>query len=286
MEKTVNSNIVAVTLENFQQAVLQASQSSLVLVDFWAQQVPESIELRDKLVARVSQYPDVLTLATVDCETEQQIAQQFGIQGLPTAVLLKDSQPIDGLSGPQTDESIEEFLAKYLPKEQDSLLADAKQLLAENNVNEAFSVIEKAFQLDNTRADIKLVLIDVYIQTGKIAEGQSLLDSIMMVDQDSYYHSLVSKLELASQAADSPEIKALEDKIVLQPDNIELSHQLAAQYSQVNRHEDALALLFALMQKDSTDSESKQIFLDVMKALPDGDVLANKFRRKLYTLLY
>jgi len=54
----------------------------------------------------------------------------------------------------------------------------------------------------------------------------------------------------------------------------------------VNRHEDALVLLFRLMQADSTDSKSKELFLDVLKALPDGDSLATKFRRKLYTLMY
>jgi putative thioredoxin len=40
------------------------------------------------------------------------------------------------------------------------------------------------------------------------------------------------------------------------------------------------------MQKDSSDAASKDLYLDVLKALPDGDPLANKFRRKLYTLMY
>jgi len=35
-----------------------------------------------------------------------------------------------------------------------------------------------------------------------------------------------------------------------------------------------------------TKDDSKSLFLDILKALPDGDVIATKFRRKLYTLLY
>ncbi|MBA6365553.1 tetratricopeptide repeat protein, partial [Colwellia sp. BRX8-8] len=127
---------------------------------------------------------------------------------------------------------------------------------------------------------------DVYLQTGKISEAESLLTTILMVDQDSHYQALIAKLELASQAADSPEIKALEAQLVDDVDNIALQHQLVAQYSQVNRHEEALTLLFRLMQKDSSDAASKDLYLDVLKALPDGDPLANKFRRKLYTLMY
>jgi putative thioredoxin len=282
----VTSNIVAITPENFQQVILEDSKSKLILVDFWAEQVPESVELRDKLSTRVASFAEYIVLATVDCQTQQQIAMQFGVQGLPTAVIVKDGQPIDGVSGPQTDESIEEFLNKHLPKAEDTLLEQAKNHLTEQRANDAYSDAMKAHQLDSERADIKLLLADVSIQLGKITEAESLLATIKMVDQDSEYQAVMAKLELAAQAADSPEINALEEKLVADADNIELQHQLAAQYSQVNRHEDALNLLFRLVQKDGSDTVSKDLLLDVMKALPDGDPLANKFRRKLYTLMY
>ena len=164
----------------------------------------------------------------------------------------------------------------------------AQTALTKNKLTEAQSAINQAYELDAKRADIKLVLIDVYIQTGNTDEAQGLLETIMMVDQDSYYQVLVAKLELANQAANSPEIQALEAQLASKPDDIEIKHQLAAQYSQVNRHEDALLLLFRLMQAGDaeTKDDSKTLFLDILKALPDGDVIATKFRRKLYTLLY
>jgi|TARA_B110000090_G_C13358202_1_gene437460 putative thioredoxin len=282
----VNSNIVAITVENFQQVILEESKTKLILVDFWAEQVPESVELKNKLANKLTLAADTMILATVDCQSQQQIAQQFGVQGLPTVVLVKDGQPLDGLTGPQTDESIAEFLAKYLPKPEDDLLVQAKQLLLENNINDAFTTISEAYQLDSERADIKFVLIDVYIQTGKIAEAETLLASIKMIDQDSHYTALLAKAELASQAANSPEIQALEQQLANDPDNIELQQQLATQYNHVNRAEEALTILFRLVQKDNADKVSKQLLLDVLKVLPEGDPLALKFRRKLYTLMY
>jgi putative thioredoxin len=282
----VTTNAIEITLENFQQIILEESKSKLVLVDFWAAQVPESLELKDKLAIGLQGFEQYILYATVDCQTQQQIAQQFGIQGLPTAILVKDGQPLDGLTGPQDDDNIKEFLANHLPKEEDLLLIQAQKLLADNNINDAFTAINSAYQLNSERADIKLMMADVYLQTGKISEAESLLTTILMVDQDSHYQALIAKLELASQAADSPEIKALEAQLVDDVDNIALQHQLVAQYSQVNRHEEALTLLFRLMQKDSSDAASKDLYLDVLKALPDGDPLANKFRRKLYTLMY
>lgn len=280
--------MIAITLENFQQIVLEESKNKLVLVAFWADQIPESVELKDKLAVRVAPFTEQIVMATVDCQTQQQIAQQFGIQGLPTAILVKDGQPLDGLSGPQTDETIAAFLDKHLPKAEDMLLAQAQAALAENDLNLALAEVTKAYQLDAERADIKLVLIDVYIQLGKTPDAQTLLDSIKMVDQDSYYHALVAKLELANQAANSPEIQALEAELANKPNDIEIQHQLAAQYSQVNRHEEALQILFRLVQGGAaeTKDQSKTLFLDVLKALPDGDPIATKYRRKLYTLMY
>ncbi len=280
--------MIAITLENFQQVVLDESKNKLVLVAFWATQIPESVELKDKLAAKIAPFAEQMLMAAVDCQTEQQIAQQFGIQGLPTAILIKDGQPLDGMSGPQTDETIATFLDKHLPKQEDLLLAQALDLFTKNNVNEALKVISQAYQINNERADIKLLLADISIQLGKTDDAQALLDSIMMVDQDSYYQALLAKLELANQAANSPEIQALEAQLATQPDDVELKHQLAAQYSQVNRHEDALLLLFRLMQAgdSATKDKSKTLFLDVLKALPDGDAIATKYRRKLYTLMY
>lgn len=282
----MNSNVVAITLENFQQVILEESKVKLILVSFWADQVPESVELRNTLTTKVSPFPEHVILATVDCQTQEQIAQQFGIQGLPTAVLVKDGQPLDGLTGPQTEESLQEFFNKYLPKPEDSLLNEAKISLAENDVNSAHTTILKAYQIDSERADIKVLYADILIQTGKISEAESILATITMVDQDSDYKSVMAKLELANQAADSPEIKALEAALEAEPDNDEIKHQLAVQYSQVNRNEEALELLFRLIQKDSTNKMSKDLLLDVLKALPDGDSLATKYRRKLYTLMY
>ena len=280
--------MIAINLENFQQVVLEESKNKLVLVAFWADQVPESIQLRDKLAAKVAPFNEQMLMASLDCQTQQQIAQQFAIQGLPTAILVKDGQPLDGVSGPQTDESIATFLDKYLPKAQDLLLAQAQAALTENKLAEAQSAINQAYQLDSERADIKLVLIDVSIQTGNTDEAQGLLETVMMVDQDSYYQALVAKLELANQAANSPEIQALEAQLANNPDDVEIKHQLAAQYSQVNRYEEALTLLFRLVQSGEAETKerSKELFLDVLKALPDGDAIATKFRRKLYTLLY
>ena len=158
--------MIAITLENFQQVVVEESKNKLVLVSFWADQVPESIVVRDALANKLAGFAQHVILATVDCQTQGQIAQQFGIQGLPTAILIKDGQPLDGLSGPQDDAAIEVFLEKHLPKAEDLFLAQAKTALVENDISNAKAAIIQAYQHNNERADIRLVLAGVYLQCG------------------------------------------------------------------------------------------------------------------------
>lgn len=282
----MSENIIAISPENFQQVILEESKTKLILVHFWAEQIPESVELRDKLAARVAGADSFMILATVDCATQQAIAQQFGVQALPTSVMVKDGQPIDGISGPQNDQAIDEFLGKYLPKPEDTLLAQGLDLLQQQQASAALAPLQQAHAIDNERADIKKALADVYLHLGKISEVESLLATIMMVDQDSYYQSLISKLELAQEASNSPEIQALEQKLIANPDDTDLSRQLAVQYSQVNRVDEALNLLYKLLLKDAGDSESKKLLLDILSALPDGDKLAAQYRRKLFAMMY
>ncbi|TKB47383.1 tetratricopeptide repeat protein [Thalassotalea mangrovi] len=278
--------MIHVTPENFQQLMFEDSKQKLVLVVFWADQIPESVQMRDALAARLAGKEQAITFAGVDCQQQQQIAAQFGIQSLPTAVVVKDGQPIDGIAGPQTDESLSQFVDKHLPRPEDELLQLGQAALAQNQPGDAMNALQQAHGFDAERADIALALADCYIQLGKLDDAETLLATIKMVDQDSYFQSLVSKLELAREASQSPEIQALEQKLQADPDNIDIQRQLAAQYSQNNRQEEALDMLFKLLQKDMDDSESRKILLDILAALPAGDALAGKYRRKLYTLMY
>jgi putative thioredoxin len=106
------------------------------------------------------------------------------------------------------------------------------------------------------------------------------------VDQDAMYKSILGKIELAEQAAESPEIIALQQELAADPDNLELKMKLAVQLHQANQIEQALELALAVLIKDLNFGEAKKLTLDMINALPDGDPLKSKYRRKVYSLLY
>lgn len=279
-------NSVDITLENFQQVILEQSAQKHVLVEFWAPNLEQCEQTTATLSAVTPGYAEHLVYARVNCEQEQQIAAQFGIRSLPTVILVKDGQPVDGFAGIQGELQVEEMLNKHLPKAEDGLYDKAVELVNAGDYQQAFTTIKQAHDLNSQRIDIILVMADCYVELGNGQQAKALLENIGLADQNGYYHSIIGKIELAEQAAQSPEIKLLQQKLAQDPDNMELKVELAIQLHQAQQTADALALLFDVLKKDINFAEAKKFTLDIINALPDGDPLKSQYRRKVYGLLY
>lgn len=279
-------NVVDITADNFEHVIVEQSKQNLIVIGFWTARDENCVNLMAQIESRVVAAGAGVIFAKIDVDSQMQIAMQFGVQSVPTVALFKDARPVDSFMGMKSDAELDEFFAAHLPKEQDTLLSHAVELMQNNDHAAAFPLLKKAHELDGERADIKLAYADACIQLGKVAEAEQLLQSIKMVEQDSYYQSLQSALELALSAADSPEIKALQQQVEQSPDDNELKVQLAIQLNQANRNDEALDLLFMVLKKDMSFGEAKKIFLDILATLPEGDGLASSYRRKLYSLLY
>lgn len=279
-------NIVDITPENFEEIIINISKQKLVLVDFWADWCEPCKALTPILEKVAQHYANDVILAKVDCDAQQSISMQFGVRNLPTVILVKDSQPIDGFAGLKGEQEIQEWLEQHLPSPEETLLQNALELLQAENYSQAFPLLKEAHELKPERADIKILLANVYVELGRTDSAKELINTIGMIDQDANYQSVVSKIELAEQAADTPEIQALQQALVNDPDNMETKVSLAVQLQQANRNEEALELLIQVLKKDLGFGEAKKYTLDIINALPEGDPLAAKYRRKIYSMMY
>jgi len=281
----VSANIKPVTIENVRE-LLEQSFTQPVLFYFYSERSPACLNLGPVLQRIAQNYPDVLTLAVVDCDQEQQLAAHFGVRSVPTVLFIKEGQPVDGFAGEEPEQAILQRLSAFLPKPEDQLLQQAMPLLEQQNWTEAYPLLKQANELAVDRVDIRLQLALVQVELGQLEAAEKALATVLMADQDALYHSVKARLELAQQAADSPEVKALEQALVTDPDNKELQQQLAVQYHQVQRSAEALALLFEILKQDLNFGEAKKLYLDILATLPKGEPLASSYRRKLYSLLY
>ena len=84
------ATIVDITVENFQQIIVEASQEKLVLIDFWADWCEPCKDLMPILEKLAGEYSQHLILAKVDCEAQQEVAAQFGIRSLPTVMVVQN----------------------------------------------------------------------------------------------------------------------------------------------------------------------------------------------------
>ncbi|EGM69652.1 co-chaperone YbbN [Shewanella sp. HN-41] len=285
-------NILDLTKDNIQQ-VVDASMQQIVVLAFWAQSQAQSVTLVQTLEQLALQHAGRFVLAKVNCETELEIANYFRIQSLPTTLVLDKGQPIDGFAGMQEASQVNAMLEKHLPPLWQLQLEQAKALLALSQVSSddlatAAVLLKDAYSTSNHAGEVSLVLADVYLMQGELAQAQALLEQIGLADQDGYYQSLKAKLTLALDAADTPEIRDLQQKFEQHPQDLVLLLELSRALHSAHRDEEALALLFSVISKDlgAENGTVKQVFMEILTALGQGNALANQYRRKLYTLLY
>lgn len=284
---TLATNIIDVTMNNAQAVLLETSKEKLVLIDFWADWCEPCKHLTPILERIAASYPDTLLLAKVNCDTEQELAAQFQIRSLPTLIVFKDGQALDGLMGAQSEQAIRDMLEKHLPKAEDQALDLAKQALAAEDFETAYTHASEAYQLAHSVTEVRLVLADAAARTGQTEQARELLTNLSMADQSSsYYQHIITAIELAESTANSPEVQALEEQVQQDPDNLELQQQLALQYHMVKRHEEALRLIFSLLRDNLSHQDIRKHAIDMLNTLPEGSPLASQFRKKLYSMLY
>lgn len=280
--------VVEITRENAQRMLIEESRNRAVLIDFWADWCSPCKMLLPILDKLVREYGGQVMLAKVDCDQLQPIAQQFGVRSLPTVILMKDGQPVDGFVGVQPESAVREMLERHLPKPWDDAIGRALEMLAAGDVAGALPLARSAYEESGQRADIAKVYADVLIEANRLDDAQLVLDSIPMVDQDTDYERLIAELQLKRQAADTPEIQSLLQARERNPDDMDIGYQLAVQYSQSGRAREALEILMEILRRNREfrDGEARRTLLDIVRALGKGDPLAAEYQRKLFALMY
>ena len=281
--------IVDINPQNFHAELIDASMKKPVVIYFHAPQMPECQGMTPLVETLVGPANPAVTLAKVDMNDPQlqPLASQLGLRALPALVLFHQGRPDEQaiLEGPQDEATLRQYFAAFAPKEEELLLEKAQQALADGQADVAYAHLTQAHRLAPERHDISLWLVQAALDLALLDEAQTLLAAVPMVAQDDHYQTLSSRLALARQASDSPELRALEQRHAETPDDGALTQELAVLYSQVGRQEEALALLFNILKRDMAFGDAKKIYLDILTTM-GAHPAAQSYRRKLYSLLY
>lgn len=280
--------IVDITTNNAQSLLIEESFNRPVLVDFWADWCGPCKSLMPLLEKIAAEFDGAFLLAKVNADAENMIAAQFGVRSLPTVILMKDGQPIDGFVGAKSEQEVREFLAPHLPKPWEAALQQAQELIAAQDIQGALPLLRQVYEESGREPQIACLFAQQLVELKRLEEAEAVLQQIKMADQDSFYEQVMAQLELKQQSAKTPELTALEEAHAQQPDNLEVAYQLALQMHQESLHRPALEILLNIMKNDRNfaDGAVRKTMTDILAALGKGDPLAVEFQRKLFTLLY
>ena len=103
---------VIITKDNFQSEVMQSNVP--VLIDFWATWCGHCKMIAPVVEEIAQEYDGRVKVGKVDVDEESELAMSFGIQSIPTLLVVKDGKTVETLVGYRPKAALSEMLDKHL----------------------------------------------------------------------------------------------------------------------------------------------------------------------------
>jgi len=281
-------NVVDIDQNNAQQYLIDESFNRPVVVDFWADWCAPCKQLMPLLEKLADEYAGAFLLAKINADEQQGISQQLGVRSLPTVMVFKDGQPVDGFAGAQPETAVREMLQKHLPSPWDAKIAEATELLDQGDTSGALALLRAAWEESNKLLEITLAYAGALVEANRLDEAEEVLNEVRLVDREAVHEQLMAQIELKREAGKSPEIEALESELASDESNHAVRVKLAVQLTTGAHYRDALEHLLVVLRadRDWNNGEAKRLYLDTIASIGKGDPLAAEYQRKLFSILY
>ncbi|TWI52436.1 thioredoxin [Pseudomonas duriflava] len=285
------SYIFDVTLDNFDQKVIEQSFSTPVLVDFWAEWCAPCKVLMPLLDKITESFGGALHLGKLNCDVEQELVMRFGVRSLPTVVLFKDGQPVDGFAGAQPESAIRALLEPHVqapPPVAADPLETARNLFAEGRAGEAETVLKQLLTEDNTNALALILYARCLAERGELDEAENVLGAVKGDDHKQALAGAKAQLTFLRQAAGLPDPADLKARLAKDANDDEATYQLAVQQLARQQYEAALEGLLKLFMRNRSYGEDlpRKTMVQVFDLLGSDHPLVATYRRRLYQALY
>lgn len=286
------SNAVAVTTADFETEVIHASMNVPVLVDFWAPWCGPCRSLSPILDKLATDLAGQLKVVKINTDEEPQLAGIFGIRSLPTVMLLKGGQPVDGFMGAQTEGVIRQWLAPHLgdlPVEAE-IGIEPEPPIAAPAIDAGTALVEarKALAEEPEKTELKLDLIDALLLNGELDEAQSRLADLPAADAESdRARRARNELDFRYVALRAPAIAELDARLQRDPDDHEARHLLGVRLLLDGDAPAALDAFLELMRRDRRhgDDLGRKSLVQAFGLIDDED-LVGQTRRRMSSLLF
>ena len=278
------------TETNFETDVIQASLTTPMLVDFWADWSGPCKSLGPILEKVVDSYGGKLKLAKVDTDKEQQLAAVFGIRSLPTVVLVKDGQMVDGFMGALPESGVRAFVEKHLGKPEAAAEPEpaVSEALANETPQQAITRLREEIAANADKPELELDLAAALARAGETDAAQAQLDALPpSLASDAKAKRVAAQLDLSRALKGAPDIAALRARLAQNPADHEARDLLGVHLLLGDEPAQGLDEFLTLLRtaRDWNEGQAKKRLIAAFNVLDDEE-LVGTYRRRMSSLLF
>ena len=301
-------------VERFRKDVVDPSQTSLVILDFWAEWCGPCKALTPVLEKIAGEYADKgVILAKINVDEEQFIAAQFQVRSIPTVYAMFQGQPVADLTSARTESQLKaaiEQLLTQLPVQAGGALADAvaapqgpspeevaqfvklgEEALAAADPQRAASIFAQITEFAHDNALAHAGLVRALVQLGETAEAEQVMQVIEAdprLAADPAITAARSALELAGTKVDDSELTALRNAAQVSPDDMDAQLAFAEAAFSAGQRDEAADTLLAMVAADREWNEgaARAKLLKIFEATGLEDEWVVSTRRRLSRVLF
>jgi putative thioredoxin len=270
------STIIDVTAATFDEAVLRASSTQPVVVDFWAPWCGPCHQLSPILERAAARHADEVRVAKLNVDEAPAIAQRYGVRGIPAVKAFRDGRVAAEFTGVQPEPAVEQFFASILPTAADRLAAAAGSAAGA----ERERLLREALEADPGHRGAVLGLARLAAERGELDEARSLLARIPADDD---VRTLLAELALAGQG-EGVDVEAL--RAAAADGDPAAALQLGSALAARGEHAEAVEHLLAAVADPEHREAAREALLAVFAVVGEGSDLVRSGRRRLAAALF
>ena len=279
--------------ETFVADVIEASQTTPVIVDFWAPWCGPCKQLTPILEQTVREAKGAVRMVKVNIDENQVLASQIGVQSIPAVFAFANGRPVDAFMGAVPASQVKDFIGKLIPEGEpqgdDSEIEAARTALAAGNVEAAAQIFASLLQQDASNIDALVGLATCYAAIGEYERAEQALETVPPEQADTpEIAALRTKIDLAKDAPDAGQLTDLEARVSANAGDHQARYDLARAYNASGERDKAIDELISIMerQRDWQDDAARRLLLQFFEAWGPQNSATVAGRQKLSLLLF